>query len=76
MIHDQSLARNALLLVNNHDSYAALQEIVDYLLDRNRTALETMEAGPHLYRLQGEIALLRKFKALREEVVHRAKETN
>lgn len=69
------VARNALPLVNNPDTYAALQDVVDYLLERHRTAIETMEAGPHLYRLQGEIALLRKLKALREEVVHRAKET-
>lgn len=75
MISSQ-VAKNALPLVNNPDVYEPLQEIVDYLLERNRTALETMEEGPHLYRVQGQIALLRKFKALREEVIYRAKEIN
>lgn len=68
------VAKGALLLVNDENAYGGLQDIIDYLIENERNSLEIMDAGPALYRAQGKIALLKKLKKLREEVLARVEE--
>ena len=56
------------LLVNDEVIYKALQEHVDYLIEKEQKLLEHQTDPILIYKAQGALANLRKFKNLRETV--------
>jgi len=60
-------------LVNNLDVYNALQEFVQSRISVLQTSLEQATEPASVYRLQGQITALRRFKTLRDEVNYKDK---
>jgi hypothetical protein len=54
--------------VNNTETYSDFQEWVSVQLDVARNNLERTEKIEQIYRLQGEVSLLKRLLRLREEI--------
>ena len=57
-------------LIDNFNNY------IDVLIDRQHQVIEQSENNIMMYRAQGAIAVLRRLKYLREEVLGNDKKTN
>jgi hypothetical protein len=66
---DRQFYRSILLLVNQKDSYEMLQSYVDKRIEISRIQLETCMDEHKIRMLQGQIAELKRFRTLRDEVV-------
>jgi len=66
---DKQLYRSLLLLVNNKDCMALLNEYVSARIAQYYRQIETAKEHSRVLEIQGAIAELRRFKTLRDETI-------
>lgn len=69
---DKILARKLLLFVNDHYNQESLAKYVENRLNTLYLQLESTTESTKIYRIQGQIAEVKKLLTLREEVIKEA----
>ena len=54
--------------VNNEEYYSSFLEFLDKKIEEIRTTLETAQNTDNMFRLQGQLYVLRRLKKMKEEV--------